>query len=404
MAEFDPANLNCDDSTLTPLLQIFSFPGAGAGSAIGAVLERTIFKQHATKIIINALRLLGRNVEVYCPGLEQILGDWLKQSSSHWFRPVGLTWRATIRREWDDIPHRLVEAGLIASKCGIEGNWSFKLNKTFSMWIDDVLMLGVSAGKFHSTKDGLHATLETSSGKKAVHINTANGAGFEVRQGDLRSTGVSLVPHEIVSKEFLPTSAKATFVDSSESQACGIALAAALDDLSRFSPALFTWVTSVIREIVPLRSIVGELASSSSPWDCGTVGITVDSRSVIVSEMLVHEASHQHFFIAKHLGKFDNGTDLKEYFSPMAKQNRTIEKILLAFHAIGNMLIMHSLFIEGSHSDVSLSVERISILSRKLRCIEGILVNSKALTPLGRAIYDPLSVRIDELRKSGVFV
>src|SRR5262249_55771421 len=117
-------------------------------------------------------------------------------------------------------------------------------------------------------------------------------------------------------------------------------LSIALRTLSDVSRKAYQWVSSVIREVIPLRSSKGNAGSASCPWDCGTIALTMPdvANPMLLVEMLVHEASHQHFFLAKQLGPIDDGSDNGLYFSPMVNAARPLEKMLLAYHAVVNML------------------------------------------------------------------
>ena len=116
--------------------------------------------------------------------------------------------------------------------------------------------------------------------------------------------------------------------------------------------------------------------------------------------MLVHESSHQHFFLAKHLGPIDDGSDKNQYFSPMVNDNRPLEKMLLAYHALINMGSLYRAMkgLNATHQDfVS---KRIGYIFKKLEHVEPVVRDARAFSEMGQAIYDRLAEEEVLIRKA----
>lgn len=401
------------DRKLVPVLESLSSPEAGAGEAARSEVERAIFSSQARRVLSDCLGELAGDVSLKLPGLADTLAHWVSTPIEHGIRPIGLAWLASALGERCRIAQCLVEVGFFASSTGIRREWSFELDAPAAMRLGQFLLRDVVAGQVRMARHCAVAHVTTASGLSTeleMDFESMGEAAFKT--GEVSATlpspiridqySIQIVSADLVTADLLPDYAKSVYVGIDELDGCGEALSKALNYLAESSPAFFRWVTSVIREVVPIWSQDGALASSSSPWDRGTVAITADPRPAAIAEMLVHEASHQHFFAAKHLGKIEDGSDTNQYFSPMAHQNRSLERILLAYHALGNMILLHISLIENENANAEFSGERLTLLTAKLRQVEAILANSKALTTLGRAIFEPLEIQLCSMRESGL--
>ena len=103
--------------------------------------------------------------------------------------------------------------------------------------------------------------------------------------------------------------------------------------LRRYAPEYADWVLRVIRVIVPLKSNNGRINSGSSRTEPGVIHATVDCGTESYPEMLVHEASHQYYYVVRRVGDVDDGSDPTLYYSPVKETGRPIAMILLTYHA-----------------------------------------------------------------------
>jgi HEXXH motif-containing protein len=170
---------------------------------------------------------------------------------------------------------------------------------------------------------------------------------------------------------------------------------AALDLLAEFADVYVAWVTQVIRDLIPLPARPDMINSASGNFAPGVITASNEKLRCVLAEMLVHEATHQYLYILKRLGPIDDGTDETLYFSPFRNMGRPILYILFAYHAFGNVLLFYRMVRERSQDEPGVyNDQRFEELERKLRTLEVALQTTTALTPLGRALWEPLYTRI----------
>ncbi|MBB4305185.1 HEXXH motif-containing protein [Rhodobium orientis] len=147
-------------------------------------------------------------------------------------------------------------------------------------------------------------------------------------------------------------------------------------------PEYYSWIISVIYEIVALDSEFGNRSGS----DCtipGVICLSLPSKIDFVVEALVHEAAHQHFYKAeKNIGLFVEKECEVFGYSPIIKKIRPISKILLAYHALVNTLL---LFLRSKKSNdyYGISTAHISWLEEVSYEFEIQLLAQSALTEFG---------------------
>jgi HEXXH motif-containing protein len=148
---------------------------------------------------------------------------------------------------------------------------------------------------------------------------------------------------------------------------------------------------------VPFRPIEGShpSGSSSTYFAPGVIGIGNHDHPLSLCDSLVHEASHQHFYIARRLGPVDDGTDTTEYINPIIGVPRPISKILLAYHAFANI----ALFCQEVHAREASEylAARLERIVQWLDVLDTALHTTRALTPIGEALWQPLHERIFRL-------
>jgi HEXXH motif-containing protein len=103
------------------------------------------------------------------------------------------------------------------------------------------------------------------------------------------------------------------------------------------SPAYYLWVAAVLKEVAPLVPDKAGTQSQSFPLWPGHIQV---SQATLVGMLivLVHECSHQYFHMALWNGPVAD-PDAPLLASLLARRTRPIEKVLLGFHAFGNVLL-----------------------------------------------------------------
>src|SRR6185312_15271355 len=93
------------------------------------------------------------------------------------------------------------------------------------------------------------------------------------------------------------------------------------------------------------------LCSGSSASEPGRCHMSVRAGQVKLAEMLVHEATHQYYYLVTRLGPVDDGTDSTLYYSPVKNCYRPLAYILIAYHAFANVLLFSQRCLDAGYDD-----------------------------------------------------
>ena len=159
------------------------------------------------------------------------------------------------------------------------------------------------------------------------------------------------------------------------------------------SPRYARWVQRVTRIVLLQTSSRGLMESGSYPTRVGMIRVSADSRPAAVAEMLVHEACHQYFYVLRRLGQFFDEGAADTYYSPLKRRKRPLEKLLLGFHAFGNVLLLHRELQKRGAPD-ALPPEMLEVTERETRMMWSALSQHAVLSPLGRSLFLPLQERL----------
>ncbi|HEX5707813.1 MAG TPA: HEXXH motif-containing putative peptide modification protein, partial [Pyrinomonadaceae bacterium] len=110
--------------------------------------------------------------------------------------------------------------------------------------------------------------------------------------------------------------------------------------------------------------------------------------------MLVHESSHLYLHLLCRLGPINDGTDKTLYYSPAVRRPRPLERILVAYHAFANMSLLYRLCMEVGIDDEGYCALNQEKTLPQLEQLEAPLLDNPALTPIGRALFEPLYRRL----------
>jgi HEXXH motif-containing protein len=169
---------------------------------------------------------------------------------------------------------------------------------------------------------------------------------------------------------------------------------AAYDVLVQCAHPYREWVERVIEILVPVETSEGSTTSSSFEDLPAVVALSHATSAISMADALVHEASHQHFFALTQLGPVHDGSDPKLYFSPAPRRDRPIDKILLAYHAFANTFLFYRYARTHGFDDADFCNFQENAYRTCLVDLHGPLATTRALTPLGRALFEPLAERV----------
>lgn len=168
----------------------------------------------------------------------------------------------------------------------------------------------------------------------------------------------------------------------------------ASDLLARYTPEYERWAARVVRSVVPLVHDGQVLRSGSRDVEPGLVTMSATDRAAAVAETLVHEASHQYMHIISWLGPLDDGSDPNLYYSPVKGTERPIRAILVAYHAVANIILWNHSCQRQDAPDADYYAKNEERFPSQLEVLDRALSATRSLTWRGRALWEPVRARV----------
>jgi HEXXH motif-containing protein len=175
---------------------------------------------------------------------------------------------------------------------------------------------------------------------------------------------------------------------------------AALTLLARTAPDYHRWVGWTLRDLVVVRAAPGDAAGATvafiasgpaAAWP-GLARVPAPLEPAVLAELLVHESTRQCLLLAGRVGPLDDDSDQSVDRSPLWGAERSLGQLAAAYHGLGNAVLLHRAMVGatgGGHS-----ARRLAELLPALRAAQARLRDNPALTPVGRALCDPLMDRL----------
>jgi len=158
--------------------------------------------------------------------------------------------------------------------------------------------------------------------------------------------------------------------------------------LRTFAPEYLTWVRPMVRWIVPLATPADGYASGGGPHVPGVIAASGCCPPITLAESIVHEAAHQYLFLVTRFGHLA-AVDGRLYYSPLAKRQRPLARVVFAFHAAANIAILYQLIAKRDAASAP-TPEAIERNIADCRELAGHVTSNSALTGLGRVIVEPI--------------
>ena len=162
-------------------------------------------------------------------------------------------------------------------------------------------------------------------------------------------------------------------------------------------PRTYVWIAALLREVTALADPgLGTRSSSSILWP-GHARMSNGASLVQAITMLVHECCHQYYYLTQCFAP-TAAPQAPEVHSVLKGTRRPLERVLLGFHAFGNVLLVQEALVADRHL-VGAGVERELAATR--RAVVGL---DDALAPwwethleqAGKDLYLPLRARLVE--------
>ncbi len=155
--------------------------------------------------------------------------------------------------------------------------------------------------------------------------------------------------------------------------------------LTRYAPEYVDWSRDIVAGLIPLRGSRTQTQSSTHPLRFGFVAASIHGRPLQMAEALVHETSHEYLHIAELHAQLSDGSDPLLYYSPLRKVGRPIRSILLAYHAVVNILLLYRASLARGYQDDGYCAH---YLEHYLQAASGMardLLSSPGITSAGRS-------------------
>lgn len=367
----------------------------------------TIATEYARGVVEKFLEHHGPALRTTGRGLDDVIAAWLRddiQPQSAWAPIYGLLGTFLSRSPHLTPAEAAVRLGLWLQAQGVRGEWDVRLDAPIRLRWGRWLLPALDRLQVRS--DGAKARLRARARGNGLDLRFRRNRGDwspddpdvpgivgapRVRLG--RHCVTFLLDDALEAPEF--SFLRHEVLDRSQWAAAPARLSEAANLLRSMSPDYLAWVDRVLRYVIPLNGgpkTVNSGSSESQPSVIhGSFGCPVGARA----EILIHEATHQYFHLITRLGPVEDGSDTTEYYSPIKRRGRTIRYILVAYHAFGNVLLFYrACRMRGYRDEDGYFTESERELVPQLEELEAGLRRTTGLTPLGRALWEPLAERL----------
>jgi HEXXH motif-containing protein len=184
------------------------------------------------------------------------------------------------------------------------------------------------------------------------------------------------------------------------------ALSAGAACLDRMAPDYAAWAGRMVRCFLILADVDASTGSeylslSHVAWP-GLVALgfrdSTERRAswpVLAADTLVHESSHQYFHLLSVVLPLVNGRDTRLYYSALAKRERPIDRVMLAYHAAGNMALAHAAVLDTSEPGSVAFAHAMKKAAEAARSLREPLERTDGLTEAGSALWRTLAKALD---------
>jgi hypothetical protein len=311
-----------------------------------------------------------------------------------WDPSFGQARRAVLERKAVGSVGRAVALGLRLVERGHPGEWEFQLGVPLRFHFDRWLLPSCDWINVKTTPAEITI--------RVAHRGRIRVLRFSRTRNKLENNSVDRLPivnsdgqryilvQGAAAKAFPPLEGILSMPDA---DVVTCALHKALRLLARHAPIFLPWIGRVIRRIIPVLSPLQMTCSGSYEDYPGTIYMSLNCAPVAIAEILVHEATHQYYYILARYGAIDDGSG-QTFFSPIKGTKRPLAMILLAYHAFANVLLFYRLCRQKHIRDSGYCRTNEAQLVPKLHVLEDTLARTNALTPLGEALWRPLAARL----------
>jgi hypothetical protein len=356
-------------------------------------------REHALDFVRRFVERFGEELEQQGRGLATLLLHGSERCGGFdgvWDLAFGEIRKALLPGNDPDFVRRAAGLGLRLHECGVPGEWELRLAYPVRLrWGQWLLPL---AKEVAVCAQGDQVSLRLKRGVSVKHVIFSSTGEWQCSGAESlpevradRHRFVILCRKAVRTKEFQDLGP--TLSDRNLAVVVS-ALESALSVLRAHASVYLPWVDRVVRCVIPIYAETSSLRSASGTGQPGVIQMSFRGQPAALAEMLVHEGTHQYMNLLCRLGDIDDGSDPTLYYSPVRRTGRPIRAIVVAYHAFGNVLLFYRLCRASGLVDDGYCLRNETALIPQLEKLEEALRKTRALTPLGRALWEPLADRI----------
>lgn len=175
----------------------------------------------------------------------------------------------------------------------------------------------------------------------------------------------------------------------------------ALDFIASVTPHYTSWSRRLIRQVYVQGERVGPIerkAGRSIQRRPGQIMASAPRPVPLQAETIIHESSHQHFYMMQLLAPIASGVGTERSFiSPLNGLRREITRYLLAYHVVANMIFFHQDALRHDDHDADIIEDRLRYLRPiGAEYLETISNNQDLMTASANAFWMPSADAVRE--------
>ena len=379
-------------------LRCFACPDEGLDDTFFS----TIVATRARRSLGLFLERFGEDFDRRAPGLRTCIARFLNEPkddpAAAWNLSQGWIFRAVRSGSVDEALHAGAAFGVLLAASGRKASFGVELNEAASFFFRDRLL--PAADRIEMQCQGREARIEGRCNGKRWRAPLHRENGEWRGRGAKKLLGCSDGKRQIVilTRTALPTNLMGdTFeqaADENDAHAASI-LRRAASALREHAPGYADWAFRALRNLALYPRVGSSIRSGTTADDYGLSYVSAFHNPAAIAEMMVHESCHHYLHVLEWLGKLHDGSDKRLYWSPVVKRERPLDRILLAYHAFANLVLMFREFEAAGYDPYGYCRESEREVHAQVADMDGPLRDNPALTAAGRALYEPLRERLE---------
>jgi HEXXH motif-containing protein len=357
---------------------------------------------HAQALAELLITTYGEEIASCSEGLVDLVADWCRVPTSYdtaWDLAFGRVQLALTSGALD--PREVaVRVALRLTETGVEGAWRGVIPPS-TLRLGHLILPGIESVEVKCAAGRLGATVRAQNG-------TTVECGRREATGEWVADGVASLPLIGVTRSiYLLGASGLPPADGGEQGFEGVEPVQSIDTatIKGFQGAFeiladgvtnyLGWIERILRGIlVSRREEAFRLVSGSADAVPGVIHASYPAGAMDIAEVLVHECAHQYFYLLERVGPLDDGSDPRLYWSPPLRRERPLNRILMAYHALANVWLFYDAVRAVGVDDSGYVDTHESTIADSVAQLDAPLRSNRALTGLGRALYQPLADRV----------